>query len=575
MLPLRIEWRAAGFRVTDTRSMRRSAPIWLALVLAALAALPVQGAAAARLPNVIADDLSPPLAGWSESGDPRVRGVRTRPRRFLYPTNTDALVLGPGGSIRRTLPPRPWSLSLDVRVLGDGVLEIDLGGEPLVLRGAGGWKHVQVAGFEPAEVHVAGSRVVHGVRPGRAIRLRVRRGSAQLTGLVATGRDDRAALVLHRLAELHSMTPAKRYPLGRGSDGVLRYSNGWTSGFYAGALWRGYDLTRSSLFKTWALRATLDHNPPGRRAYDVGLREYEAAALAYDHLCDSTRRVHRCRVLNKHTSGAAGTLFLIALGNPGTGALPIAVWPNRCPSCASSDEVETRADSVMQTLINWWQWRRDRDDPSPNSDAANRDRQRDFALHNARTVARLFVRADGSTEHGVRTNRLDGTVLSYERPAWVPPGGTRARTHAQALYGFAQLGGALAARDLLEVAERLAGFLERSVPAGGVPRAVLGEGGAGLPEDTAAGALAAAGLLKLAAACERVSGACADGARWAALGRSLLDAVLSHVQPHLPMGVLLDQVHELAGTPYDTGEFLIGLDYALEAVAMAGSSNPR
>lgn len=557
--------------------MRRTLGISLALVVAAIAATaPATSAAATRLPNVVTDDMSPPLRGWSVSGEPRMRGIRSYRKEFLGPSANDALSLGPGGSLRRALPPRPWSLSLDVRVLGNGVLELDLGGEPLVLRGGGGWKHVQVVGFDPAEVHVDGSRVVHAVRPGRAMRLRVRRGTAQITGLVATPRDDRAALLLHRLAELHSMTPPDRYPLGTGTDGVLRFRRGWTSGFYAGSLWRAYDVTHSSLFRAWAFRATIDHfHNYEPRVYDRGLPWLESSALAYDRICPrGVTTAHRCRVMVKTTSGAVGTMYGIALGNPGTGAIPTVVWPNRCASCRSSDEVETRIDSVMHAVLFEWQWRWDRANPSPHGAPEARDRNRDFALAHARAVARLLVRPDGSTEPAVRTNRLDGTVLSYERPAWLTPGRTWSRGHAQALYGFARLGGGFVERDLLGVAERMAGYLASSLPASGVPRLELGEPASG-PEDTAAGAIAAAGLLHLAAACERVAGACSEGPRWAALGRAMLDAALSRVQPHVPMGVLGDQVYELAGRPYDTGEFLFGIDYALEAVAMAGSSSSR
>src|SRR3954447_21289081 len=45
-----------------------------------------------------------------------------------------------------------------------------------------------------------------------------------------------------RLQVIAMQTPPGKYPLGTGLDGVLRFSSGWTSGFWAGALWRDWDL---------------------------------------------------------------------------------------------------------------------------------------------------------------------------------------------------------------------------------------------------------------------------------------------------------------------------------------------
>ena len=547
--------------------MGRSPAIPLALALAVLTAAPAAAPAGAqRLPGVIADDLAPPLAGWSTSGRPQIRSVRTRPLiPQTGPTGSDGLSLGPGGSIARTLPDRPWTLSLDVRVMRGAVLEVALGGRPLVLRGDGLWRHVQVAGFEPAEVHVGGSRVVHIVRPGGVLRLRVRRGTAHLTGLVATARDDRRALLLHRLAELHALTPGGRLPLGTGSDGVLRFTAGWAAGFWPGALWRAYDLTGAPLFRTWAWRATLDNDFRARRRYDWGLRALEGSGRAYERLCRSREAAHRCRVFLKTTATAAHLMSGMALGNPGTGTTPTVIWPNRCASCASPDEVETRIDSVMHASLAAWQYARDSADPADERS----EELRGYALRHARAVARLLVREDGGTEFAVRTNRLDGTVLAYERPPWLEPGRTWARGQAQAVYGFAALGHTFEAPDLVAVAERAAGYLARTLPPSRVPRHELGDPPDG-PEDTGAGAVGAAALMRLADACERMPDACAEGAgRWRELGAAMLGGVLSHVQPHVPMGVLGDQVYELAGRPYDSGDFLLGTVYALEALTAA------
>jgi unsaturated chondroitin disaccharide hydrolase len=550
-----------------------------ALIAAAAAALLVPpGASAAPLDDVLADDLAPPLAGWSTTGKPGVRAIALRDGR--------GLALAPGGWIRRELPADPWSLSLDVRVFRGSTLQIAVGGHSLnvrqgnrgrttVLSGAysasidpmpgwmgGGWRHIQIVGHDPAEVHVDGTRVPHGVRPGGTVRIRVRRGSAQLTGLVATPRDDARALILHRLAELHARVPARRFPVGVGADdGRLRFAGGWTDGFWAGSLWRAYDLTGSPLFRNWAAKATTDHfGHEDEAIHDQGFRYLESSAASYDRTCGGRREPpsQRCRVLLKSTSKAARTLYHMWLANRGTKTIPTVGYPRRCRNCASRDEVETIVDGVMNLGLLDWEWAR-----------TGSKQLREVALTSARGVARLLVRGDGSTAQGVRTNRLDGTVLAYEHRQGLSADSTWARGQAWAIYGFARTGLAFRQADLLQVAERTADLLERRLPASRVPLYDF-DAPAGSPEDTSAGVIAAAGLMRLGDACERMAGTCAmEPAHWRDLGRSMLQAALTHVDSHAPIGVLHDQVYSLGGSATwdDAGEYMFGVDYALEAIA--------
>lgn len=87
--------------------------------------------------STVTDDLGLPLRGWSVNGTPGLRQL-TFPggpgHLATYATRARALRLTPGGSIARTLPPRPWSLSLDARVPRGSGLRIDVRGPPLNLR---------------------------------------------------------------------------------------------------------------------------------------------------------------------------------------------------------------------------------------------------------------------------------------------------------------------------------------------------------------------------------------------------------------------------------------------------------
>lgn len=557
------------------RTLTRLLPLLLAL-----AALAPATAAAAEPPlrNVLADDLAPPLEGWTAAGAPKLRAIELRDGR--------ALALSGTGSIRRALPSRPWSLSLDVRVSRGAQLELALGGRPLLLAqgddgsltvssgealsavvppvagwAAGGFRHVEIAGFDPVEVHVDGTRVPNAIAPAEAIRIRMVRGSAQLTGLVATRRDDRRALVLHRLAELHARTKPRRYPIGVGADdGVLRFGAGWTDGFWAGSLWRARDLTRTPLFGNWARVATLDHLGREReQIHDQGFRYLESSAAGHDRLCrtEAARRTRDCRLMRKSAYSAANTLVQMARGNRATGTIPTVGPDRKCRNCASSDEVETIVDSVVNLGILDWVGR-----------SSGAKHYRDWALRHARAVARLLVRPDGSTAQGVRTNRADGSVIAYEHRQGLSAESAWARGQAWAIYGFARTGRAHRQRDVVTVAERAARYLADRLPPTGVPLYDF-DAPPGSPEDTSAGVIAAAGLFRLAGACERVDGACeSSAARWERLARRMLTASLGHVDRHLPLGVLRDQVYSLGGSATwdDAGEFMFGVQYAVEAV---------
>ena len=79
---------------------------------------------------------------------------------------------------------------------------------------------------------------------GGAVRL-VADGTApaRIQTLTVTRADRPDALLLHRLGDLEARTGRGRFPLGEGPDGRLRFSGGWTSGFWPGALWTAARLT--------------------------------------------------------------------------------------------------------------------------------------------------------------------------------------------------------------------------------------------------------------------------------------------------------------------------------------------
>jgi unsaturated chondroitin disaccharide hydrolase len=163
--------------------------------------------------------------------------------------------------------------------------------------------------------------------------------------------------------------------------------------------------------------------------------------------------------------------------------------------------------------------------------------------------------------------RSTGQPIAVETHQGISPDSTWARGQAWAVYGFAYTGAALRDRDLVAVSERTAGYVADHLPAGRVPPFDY-DAPPGAPVDTSAGVITAAGLFRLAAACEKLRGACQQPGRWRPLARRMRTASLQHVRSRPPLGYLADQVFARGGhaTWDDTGDFIFGTAYALEAV---------
>jgi unsaturated chondroitin disaccharide hydrolase len=192
-----------------------------------------------------------------------------------------------------------------------------------------------------------------------------------------------------------------------------------------------------------------------------------------------------------------------------------------------------------------------------------------LARRHAAAVAGLLVRTDGSTAQSVHFRRKDGTVLRVHTHQGLDTASTWARGQSWALYGFAEIGQALKDPALVGVSERAARFVAMRLPAGGVPPWDY-DAPAGVPRDVSAGVIGAAGLHRLASACQALPGACVEPDRWRPLAELLLSASLESTRTRPPLGRLGSQVYTLGGRAAwdDDAELIFGLDYALEAIAL-------
>jgi unsaturated chondroitin disaccharide hydrolase len=202
---------------------------------------------------------------------------------------------------------------------------------------------------------------------------------------------------------------------------------------------------------------------------------------------------------------------------------------------------------------------------------------RRLALHQARVIASVLVRRDGSTAQSANFDRASGRLLSVTTHQGLSNRSTWARGEAWALYGFSVAALELGDRALLRVAQRVAGYVISNVPAGGVPRWDY-DAPAGAPVDVSAGVITAAGLLHLVAACGHFGGAgCGDAAtaRWTALARRMLAAAVGgYASASPPLGLLRSQIQDQRwgnSCWCDHGELIYGLSYALEALRLARS----
>lgn len=431
------------------------------------------------------------------------------------------VLAAPAGATER-LPPYPWAVSFDAH----GTVRV--GDVRERVRG-----HVEAV---PATA-MAGTR-----RLGRPGSTGVVSGS--LRNLLIT-RATPEELLLHRLAALHARTPAGRFPYGEGPDGRLRFSSGWTSGFWPGALWNASDIAGQP-FTRWALAATRARaGAEDLRAHDLGFMFGLSTVAAHSRRCP---RASDCPALRQSGLDAANGVRQL-------------VTPQGLTMSARTHESDVIVDSLMNLEILGWAWRE-------TGVASHGEALRTAA----EAVSRTHVREDGSTVQSVHFDRSTGAVLRRHTHQGLADESTWARGQAWAVHGFAQAALDLGDATLARTSERAARFIEQRLPRSGIPRYDY-DAGPGAPDDVSAGVVTAAGLLRLERACRQLA-ACEHPGRWRPLATRMLRAAMSRVSRKPPLGRLGDQALTVGGVMWDDrAELVLGLHYALAVVVT--SENPQ
>lgn len=369
---------------------------------------------------------------------------------------------------------------------------------------------------------------------------------------------DQASLLLKRVDALRAVVPAGRFPIGTGSDGVLRYAPGsdWNSGFWAGTLWHAYDLDASTDRLDAARAATSQHLGFERtKFHDLGFMYADSSALGALHECGLISEDNaRCKTYKKSALKAAKTLLALAST---TGQKIIPMSAKTCSDCPRGG-TETIVDSMMNLRLLYWAA------AETKNPAYNR-----LARRHANWVAKYLERADGSTyQAGRYVRKAKKPRVMRHTHQGLSNNSVWSRGQAWSIYGFASAGSALHNRYFLAIAERNADYVDRHLPADGLPLWDY-RAGADAPRDVSAGVITAAGLFYLSSACKAIKNGCFQPERWAPLARKILTGSLARINP--TTGYLGDQAYNLRNNiPWDdNAELTFGLDYALEAISLA------
>jgi unsaturated chondroitin disaccharide hydrolase len=380
------------------------------------------------------------------------------------------------------------------------------------------------------------------------------RGPVRVTQALGTGRST-AALIAHRLIALDTELHGTWVPDGSAPSGRIRRTRDWKRGFYAGALWRAIEAAPETrrVLEPLAWRATRAlWRGEGEDTHDVGFIFGEASGGARRVAC--LRPSLACSSAASSLRAAARTLHQLAAATP-AGVIPVQAKAG-CRIC-TPDERKVFIDSVMNMTPL----------------LAGTDDDRALAEHHLGFVARELVRPDGSTTQQLLLSASSGAVTRKLGHDPLAPDSTWARGQAWAVRGYAEAAQALGG-PWIPVAERAADWAaERSASPGWDWARPAGRRN---PLDTSAAAITAAGLERLLTLRCTPAAAASGCAAWAAAAHRLTRRAAAHVSARP------GQLGRFDGQRYlwdpsrridYRGEYLMGTDYLLEALASSRGSS--
>lgn len=218
--------------------------------------------------------------------------------------------------------------------------------------------------------------------------------------------------------------------------------NDWTSGFFAGSLWYGYELTGDVELKHTAERWTrgLEEQQYNTRTHDVGFITF----CSYGN----GNRLFPNEAYKQTLLTAAQSLA--TRFNPKVGC--IRSWDNR------KWEFPVIIDNMMNLELLFW--------ASKNGGGK---RLYEIALAHARTTLKNHFRSDGSTYHVVSYDSVTGAILAKETHQGYAHESVWARGQAWAIYGFTMAYRETGQKEFLITAEVAANWYLKHLPDDGIP----------------------------------------------------------------------------------------------------------
>ncbi len=327
-----------------------------------------------------------------------------------------------------------------------------------------------------------------------------------------------------QLTAAAASVPVDRYPSLTGADGTWETTGPaeWTSGFFPGSLWLGFEATGDPFLRAQAEArlASLQGERLDRTGNDQGFKLLTSFGNAYRLTgVDRYRRI-----------AVRGARSLASRFDPVAGATRS--WGRR-----GSPTFTVIVDNLMNLELLFW-GARNGGDPAWHA----------IALSHALRTARTHVRPDGSTFHVVELDPRTGSVKRKRTQQGYARGSTWARGQAWAIHGFAMAYRETGAARLLAAARRTAGWYLDHLPPDQIPYWDFDAPGIpAAPRDSSAAAIAAAGLFELA----ELDPDPASGARWRAAAERTIaslstpaylardtssDSILLHGTQDLPRG---------------------------------------
>ncbi len=285
--------------------------------------------------------------------------------------------------------------------------------------------------------------------------------------------------VIHKL-ERTSKSIGASFPNGSANGRYERSSpHDWVSGFWPGLLWLAYQETKNDRFKLLAVECErqISHTlwEFEHLHHDVGFMFGLSSINQYKLMQDEEAK--------RHALMAASLLA----GRFNAAGKFIRAWPNWGGEDHSGWAI---IDCLMNLPLLYWA-SKEIDDP----------RYRHIASLHADTVLREFLLADGSVHHIVSFDPETGERVGARAGQGYAADSAWARGAAWALYGFTLCYFYTGQASYMEAAKRVADYFLHHLPEDQVPYwdFKLPEFGTQVPRDSSAAAIAASGLLELAA----------------------------------------------------------------------------